>query len=60
MSEKCITCGVGVSVYMLCDEDDPGGPFCETCFSAHPCGKGEHGEGCPTSVFDDGKPGEPK
>lgn len=50
MSEPCVKCGKPAgAVHWLCDKD--GGPFCETCFAAHPCTK-EHGEGCATTVFE--------
>jgi hypothetical protein len=30
------------------NEQDP--VWCQECFEKTPCGKGEHGEGCPTLV----------
>lgn len=36
--------------YCLCDRSD--GQWCGDCFETTPCGKGEHGEGCPTQVFE--------
>jgi len=51
MAEKCKTCGDVVQIYHMCDIDE--GPWCSGCFLDTPCGKGEHGEGCPTNVWDD-------
>lgn len=50
-ADKCTDCGTDLShaVAMLCDEDD--GQRCGDCFTKHPCGKGEHGEGCATQMF---------
>lgn len=55
--KSCQKCGVALPVrhpgkryeaYFFCDID--GGPFCGSCFEKHPCGREEHGEGCPTAV----------
>jgi hypothetical protein len=46
---RCTTCGKGVSVFALCDEDN--GAWCLECFEGTPCGKGQHGEGCRTVIL---------
>lgn len=49
---KCATCGTDCSaMFAMCDEEMK--EWCPPCFEATPCGKGEHGEGCPTFAFDD-------
>jgi len=48
----CSKCGKPlVGVYLLCDRKD--GQWCEDCFDQTACGKGKHGEGCFTKVFED-------
>lgn len=47
----CTVCGWPVMIYNLCDVEE--GAWCELCFPSTPCGKGEHGEGCPTHVIED-------
>lgn len=51
--KTCVSCGhlLGSSFWM-CDEDMDG-VWCEGCYPKTKCGKGKHGEGCPTHVFDD-------
>lgn len=49
--KRCSSCNEQTKVYFFCDRDADG-QFCPSCFEGHPCGKGEHGEGCPTKVFD--------
>lgn len=54
MAERviCKKCGCECSDrHMLCDRVD--GAWCRNCFAATPCGRGRHGEGCATAVFDD-------
>lgn len=47
----CAGCGhVCTSHHWMCDRRD--GVWCNVCFHLTPCGKGKHGEGCPTQVFD--------
>jgi hypothetical protein len=41
-------CGNG---HFMCDLED--GEWCGECFGTTSCGKGEHGEGCPTLVTED-------
>jgi hypothetical protein len=56
---RCIDCGATLPVvlgemmeaYCYCDED--GGPWCGSCFERTACGRGNHGEGCATMVFDE-------
>lgn len=36
--------------YFMCDVT--GGSYHPDCFDQTPCGKGEHGEGCPIHVMD--------
>lgn len=53
MSEKCTDCGAVVLTYFMCDEEGDE-IHCGDCFEKHPCGKGEHGEDCPTmAIVDD-------
>jgi hypothetical protein len=37
--------------YLACDRTMK--EYCEDCFEKTPCGKGKHGEGCPTQIFED-------
>ena len=48
---RCSCCGELISIYHMCDREE--GLWCSDCFDALPCGKGEHGDCCPTTVFDD-------
>lgn len=55
---ECFTCGVPVIVKgepgCMCDRNTRAGRvWCAKCFQNKPCGRGEHGEGCPTMVFSD-------
>lgn len=49
----CCVCGDRIgdgcdkNVIYFCDKASDGA-WCGTCFDATPCGKEEHGEGCPT------------
>lgn len=46
----CSTCGTDCSnQFWMCDEIE--GTWCPECFDKTPCGKGEHGEGCPTQAL---------
>lgn len=48
----CDRCGKDcTSNYWMCDRLMA--QWCSECFAKSPCGKGKHGEGCPTQVFDD-------
>jgi len=48
----CARCSVGpLGVAMMCDETIAAF-WCEECFAKTPCGRGEHGEGCATKVFE--------
>jgi hypothetical protein len=50
---KCHTCGTAEgNVRFMCDEQD-GEEYCGECFDFHPCGRGEHGEGCSTMMVSD-------
>jgi hypothetical protein len=51
LGEVCTSCQQRAWVYFYCDEAADG-PWCEACFAATPCGRGEHDEGCATKVFD--------
>lgn len=43
----CALCGLPLPpTCFLCDETMES--YCPTCFDRTPCGKGRHGEGCPT------------
>jgi hypothetical protein len=53
MAIICSKCSATVQVYNMCDRDTNNMNYCDKCFASHPCGKGKHGEECPTSVFDD-------
>lgn len=53
MSEICTTCRKKVTFYLMCDREPAEKQYCKSCFSQHPCGKGEHGEGCETAVFEE-------
>lgn len=47
----CTACGAkDLQHFLMCDETL--GEWCPECFDKTPCGKGEHGEGCSTSVFE--------
>lgn len=47
---KCCKCGKDCTNYhFMCDKVD--GVWCPDCFEETDCGKGEHGEECPTAVF---------
>lgn len=35
--------------FFMCDRVD--GEWCPECFEKTKCGRGKHGEGCPTAVF---------
>ena len=52
----CAACGCEVKAYSTCDREDTGAVWCFDCFPDTPCGKGYHGEGCATNVFEDGEP----
>lgn len=48
----CAACGAkDLKHFFLCDETE--GAWCPACFGHTPCGRDEHGEGCPTQVFED-------
>lgn len=50
----CSKCGADCKAHhFMCDRME--GQWCGPCFDRTPCGRGKHGEGCPTQVFDDGK-----
>lgn len=50
----CSKCGADCTAHhFMCDRME--GQWCEDCFDLTPCGRGKHGEGCPTQVFSDGK-----
>ena len=55
---KCKVCGTTTGPFHLCFEDtneteDCFFPaWCGKCFDKAPCGKGKHGEGCETVVFE--------
>lgn len=53
--KHCATCGCEVTVYSTCDREETGKVWCFDCFDETPCGKGWHGEGCTTNVFEDGQ-----
>ena len=38
-----------IGIYYMCDEEMK--DYCPDCFWKTPCGRGDHGEGCPTKVF---------
>lgn len=58
---KCTGCGhcIGdgqlLNAVYFCDRDE--GQWCGKCFDDTSCGKGDHGEGCPTLMACPG-PGE--
>jgi hypothetical protein len=39
--------------HFMCDRSTRDEAWCPECFPATPCGRDEHGEGCPTQVFGD-------
>jgi hypothetical protein len=45
--DKCSNCGATVQSYWMCDKEGDE-IHCSECFDKHPCGKGDHGEGCAT------------
>jgi hypothetical protein len=48
---RCAECGVLIEgQHFMCDEDTEDKEYCPECFDNHPCGLGEHGEGCSTMV----------
>lgn len=49
---NCVSCGEDCSqLHFMCDySENVGDAWCPECFATTPCGKGEHGEGCPTQV----------
>lgn len=50
--EYCGKCGKPVfGNYWGCDRTMKW--YCPECFDRTPCGKGKHGEECPTQVFED-------
>jgi hypothetical protein len=50
---KCQNCETDCTMnHFMCDKEAEG-VWCPECFEQHPCGKGDHGEGCPTQVFQD-------
>lgn len=52
MKVLCLECDTDCTEhYLVCDIQD--GTWCPYCFDNTLCGRGEHGEGCPTSVFSD-------
>lgn len=49
---RCSKCGVDCTFrHWMCDRRE--GTWCSHCFGKTACGKGSHGEGCPTQVFED-------
>lgn len=52
---RCAQCRCEVKAYSTCDRAT-GSVWCFDCFPETPCGKGWHGEGCSTNVFEDGPP----
>lgn len=53
MPVLCKTCGKDCSAQrMTCDSTDEDVSWCPECFNDTPCGKGEHGEGCPTMLIE--------
>ena len=51
----CSKCGINCTgLHYLCDRMP--GQWCVVCFKGTPCGKGKHGEGCPTQVLEDDSP----
>lgn len=54
--EHCAKCSKEcTNHYFMCDEAQPNPDntdpvVCPECFPTTPCGRGEHGEGCPTQV----------
>ncbi|TWB15575.1 hypothetical protein [Nitrospirillum bahiense] len=53
----CSVCGAAPFTLVHCDQDD--GAWCTDCFDGTPCGKGHHGEGCPTMVHGINSPADP-
>ena len=53
LSHICTSCGHITSIWFMCARDEHNPPYelCHVCFEKTPCGKGEHGEDCRTSVF---------
>lgn len=49
----CANCGKDCTAHFwMCDHRDEIDTFwCPDCFNLTPCGRGDHGEGCPTQVF---------
>lgn len=46
----CVNCGEDcTNQHFMCDRAE--GQWCPECFGDTPCGKGDHGEGCPTGVL---------
>jgi hypothetical protein len=55
LPENCSGCGIPFAfpaVRHLCDLTGLDNVWCDACFPATPCGRGEHEEGCATHVFD--------
>lgn len=55
----CAACGCEVKNYAMCDREQTDAVWCFDCFPETPCGKGWHGEGCSTNVFEEGAPAKP-
>lgn len=49
----CAACGRAVTTYNMCDRDATDAVWCDDCFDKTACGRGEHGEGCSSSVFEE-------
>lgn len=52
--QTCAACGSAVRAYYMCDREETDAIWCDDCFAKTPCGRGDHGEGCPTYVFEGG------